>query len=114
MSVARTLTASLLSFGAPLGLAAQDKASGDHALAKATTFTIRVENLTSGEILKLSNGKTAPFVIAPVLWVVHTGNANPLFTGGQPDAAKGSRTWREPGIPNPLRKTSSTTRASSA
>lgn len=104
MSLARTLTASLLSFGAPLGLAAQEKVSGDHAMAKATTFTIRVENLTSGEILKLSNGKTAPFVIAPVLWVVHTGNANPLFTDGQVDAGKGLRTLAETGNPDPLSK----------
>ncbi|HEX9549242.1 MAG TPA: hypothetical protein VF942_18015, partial [Acidimicrobiales bacterium] len=93
MSLARALTASLLGLGAPLGLAAQ-----------ATTFTIRVENLTKGEILKLSNGKTAPFVIAPVLWVVHTENTNPLFTGGRVDAGKGLRTLAETGNPDPLSK----------
>jgi hypothetical protein len=93
MSLARALTASLLGLGAPMGLAAQ-----------ATTFTVRVENLTKGEILKLSNGKTAPFVIAPVLWVVHTGNTNPLFTGGQVNAGKGLRTLAEAGNPDPLSK----------
>lgn len=100
----RALTASLLALAAPLGLPAQQKAAGDHAMAKATTFTIRVENLTRGEVLKLSNGKTAPFVIAPVLWVVHTGSVNPLFTGGRVDAGRGLRTLAETGNPEPLSK----------
>jgi hypothetical protein len=104
MSLGRTVTASLLSLAAPLTLAAQEKMSAEHAMAKATTFTIRVENLTKGEVLKLSNGKTAPFVIAPVLWTVHTGNTNPLFTGGQLDAGKGLRTLAETGNPEPLSK----------
>jgi hypothetical protein len=103
MSLARAVTVSLLTLAAPLGLAAQEKMS-DPAPAKSHTFTIRVENLTRGEILKLSNGKTAPFVIAPVLWVVHTGNQNPLFTGGKPDAMKGLRTLAETGNPDPLSK----------
>jgi len=104
MSLGRALTVSLLGLGAPLGLLAQDKMSDDHAMAKARTFTIRVENLTQGEVLKLSNGKTAPFVIAPVLWVVHSGNTNPLFTRGQVDAGKGLRTLAETGNPDPLSK----------
>ena len=102
MSLGRALTASLLGLATPLALAAQHVASGDHAMAKATTFTIRVENLTRGEVLKLSNGKTAPFVIAPVLWAVHTGSVNPFFTGGQVDAGKGLRTLAETGNPEPL------------
>ena len=56
------------------------------AASAATTFTIRVENISQGEVLKLSTGKTAPFVSAPVVWAVHTGSSNPIFTGGQPDA----------------------------
>jgi hypothetical protein len=32
----------------------------------ATKFTIKVENISKGEVLRLSNGKTAPFVSAPV------------------------------------------------
>ncbi len=98
MSLIRALSASILALGAATGVAAQQKA------AKATTFTIRVENATKGETLKLSNGKTAPFVIAPVLWAVHTGNANPLFVGGQADAGKGLRTLAETGNPEPLVK----------
>jgi hypothetical protein len=104
MSLGRALTAFLISLAAPLALAAQEKMSAEHVRAKTTTFTIRVENLTKGEVLKLSNGKTAPFVIAPVLWTVHTGSANPLFTGGQLDAGKGLRTLAETGNPEPLSK----------
>lgn len=104
MSLSRAVLASLLGLAAPLGLAAQEKMAAEHGMAKTTTFTIRVENLTKGEALKLSNGKTAPFVIAPVLWVIHTGNANPLFTGGQPDPGKGLRTLAETGNPEPLSK----------
>lgn len=70
----------------------------------ATTFTIRVENISQGEVLKLSTGKTAPFVSAPVLWAVHTGSSNPIFVGGQPDAGKGLETLAETGNPAPLVK----------
>jgi hypothetical protein len=98
MSLIRALSASILALGAAGGVAAQQKA------VKATTFTIRVENATQGEALKLSNGKTAPFVIAPVLWAVHTRNTNPLFVGGQADAGKGLRALAETGNPEPLVK----------
>ena len=70
----------------------------------ATKFTIKVENISKGEVLKLSNGKSAPFVSAPVLWAVHAGSANPIFTGGQPDAGKGLETLAETGNPEPLAK----------
>src|ERR687897_3199149 len=65
-------------------------------------FTIRVENVSQGEALKLSNGQTAPFVSAPVLWAVHTGAVNPIFTGGQPDAGQGLEVLAETGNPAPL------------
>jgi len=98
MSPIRALSAATLLVVVATGAAAQQQA------AKPTTFTVRVENATSGEALKLSNGKTAPFVIAPVLYVVHTGNTNPLFVGGQVDAGKGLRTLAETGNPDPLSK----------
>lgn len=104
MSLSRGVLATLLGIALPFGLAAQEKMAADHGMVKATTFTIRVENLTKGEALKLSNGKTAPFVIAPVLWVVHTGKTNPLFTGGRPDPGQGLRTLAETGNPDPLSK----------
>ena len=74
------------------------------AQAQTTRFTITVDNISKGEVLKLSNGKTAPFVSAPVLWAVHGGSANPIFTGGQPDAGKGLETLAETGNPEPLAK----------
>ena len=70
----------------------------------ATTFTIRVENISKGEVLSLSNGKTAPFVSAPVLWAIHTGAANPIFTGGQPEAGNGLERLAETGNPESLVK----------
>jgi hypothetical protein len=74
------------------------------AQAGETEFTIRVENITRGETLKLSTGGKAPFVLAPVLWVVHTGNANPLFAGGQAEMMKGLEQLAEEGNTEPLTK----------
>jgi hypothetical protein len=54
--------------------------------------------------LKLSNGKTAPFVSAPVFWAVHAGGVNPIFVGGKPDAGQGLETLAETGNPEPLAK----------
>jgi hypothetical protein len=65
----------------------------------ATTFTIRVENVSKGEVLRLSTGKTAPFVSAPVLWALSGGASNPLFVGGSPDAGQGLETLAETGNP---------------
>jgi hypothetical protein len=74
------------------------------AAVAATAFTIRVENISQGEALKLSNGKSAPFVSAPVLWVVHTGSANPIFTGGERDPGIGLELLAETGNPTDLVK----------
>ncbi|HYC32988.1 MAG TPA: spondin domain-containing protein [Gemmatimonadales bacterium] len=65
-------------------------------------FTIRVENISKGEALKLSNGKSAPFVSAPVLWVLHTGSTNPIFKGGERDAGDGLEPLAETGDPSKL------------
>ena len=70
----------------------------------ATRFRIRVENISKGEVLKLSDGKTAPFVSAPVLWVVHNGSTNPIFAGGKPDAGQGLELLAETGNPTDLVK----------
>jgi len=93
MSLVRALTLSAALLAAAQAAAAQ---------AQPTKFTIKVENISRGEVLKLSNGKTAPFVSAPVLWAVHGGSANPLFVGGQPDAGNGLETLAETGNPGPL------------
>lgn len=86
---------------AVLGLAQGAAAQGAPA---ATKFIVRVENISQGEALKLSNGKTAPFVAAPVLWVIHSGNTNPIFVAGQPDAGKGLEALAETGNPSALVK----------
>jgi hypothetical protein len=70
----------------------------------ATRFNIKVENISKGEVLKLSNGKTAPFVSAPVLWVIHEGSAHPIFTGGTLDARRGLELLAETGNPSELLK----------
>ena len=56
-------------------------------------FTVRIENVSAKDALKLSNGKTEPVGVAPVLYVIHTKRA-PLFTSGSRIAAKDSRLWR--------------------
>lgn len=94
MTLARAIALGLVGLGLTRGLAGQGAPA-------ATKFTIRVENISKGEALKLSNGKSAPFVSAPVLWVIHTG-ASPIFTGGQADMGKGLETLAETGNPGPL------------
>jgi hypothetical protein len=74
------------------------------AQAGQIEFTIRVDNITKGETLKLSTGGKAPFVLAPVVWVIHTGNANPLFAGGQPARRNGLEQLAEEGNPELLVK----------
>jgi hypothetical protein len=96
MSLAHAVAISAACLGLAQGLVAQSAPA-------PTRFKIRVENISKGEALHLSNGKTAPFVSAPALWVVHTG-ANPIFSGGQPDAGKGLETLAETGNPGPLAK----------
>jgi len=97
MSLIRAISLSVAVLAAAHGAAAQSS-------AEPTKFTIKVDNISKGEVLQLSNGKTAPFVSAPVLWVIHTGAMNPIFTGGQPDAGKGLETLAETGNPAPLAK----------
>jgi hypothetical protein len=86
--VALTVTQLILAQGAP----------------NATTFTIRVENISKGEALKLSTGGTAPFVSAPAFWALHTGAVNPIFTGGQPEQRNGLELLAETGNPEGLIK----------
>lgn len=89
-----SLTAALL---APArGVLAQG-AAGD-----ATTFIVRVENISVGDALPLSDGGAAPFVSAPVFWAVHTGAVNPIFTGGQRAPDNGLERLAETGNPQGL------------
>jgi len=97
-----------MSFVRAVTLSAAVLALAQGVMAQSTTgptkFTIKVENISKGEVLKLSDGKSAPFVSAPALWAVHTGSANPIFVGGEPDAGKGLETLAETGNPEALVK----------
>lgn len=73
-------------------------------VAAPIRFAIRIENISKGEALKLSNGKTAPFVSAPVLWVIHRGSTNPIFTAGKRDVGEGLELLAETGNPSDLAK----------
>ena len=73
--------------------------SGTVRTGRAVRYTVRVENISVGEALKLSNGKSAPFVSAPVLWVIHTGSANPISSAGSPTRARGSSSSARPATP---------------
>jgi hypothetical protein len=76
---------------------------GVSAQAADQTFTVRIENVSAANALKLSNGKTEPVIVAPVLYVVHTNRA-PLFTSGEPDRGKGLEALAEDGPTGPLEK----------
>src|SRR5215470_12136450 len=66
-------------------------------------LTVRIENVSAKDALKLSNGKTEPVALAPVLYVIHTNRA-PLFTSGEPDRGKGLEALAEDGSTGPLEK----------
>lgn len=68
---------------------------------RSTQFTIRIENVSNGATLKLSNGSSAPAPTAPLLWVVHT-ESDPIFTPGAPDHGNGLEPLAEDGNPSVL------------
>src|SRR5262249_37687367 len=76
---------------------------GVSAHAADQMFTVRIENVSAANALKLSNGKTEPVGVAPVLYVIHTNRA-PLFTSGEPDRGKGLEALAEDGPTGPLEK----------
>lgn len=97
MSMLRAVSLSAVALGFAQGVVAQ-------GAPEATTFTVRVENVSRGEILRLSTGGSAPFVAAPVFWVLHTSAGNPIFTGGQPAPGNGLEQLAETGNPEYLLK----------
>jgi hypothetical protein len=97
--------AALLALLAPLPAAASD-AMAHGAMAGENTahevrFTIRVENISTAQTLKLSNGMTAPAPTAPIMWAI-TDKGNPLFTAGTPDRGQGLEPLSEDGNPGVL------------
>jgi hypothetical protein len=86
------LAAALL---APAMLAAQ------YSAEREVKFTVRIENVSTPQTLKLSNGTTAPAPTAPLLWTL-TDEGNPIFTPGQFDAGHGLERLAEDGNPGVL------------
>ena len=80
---------------APASLAAQ------YGSGREVTFTVRIENVSTANTLKLSNGMSAPAPTAPVLWTI-TDEGNPLFKVGQPDRGQGLERLAEDGNPGVL------------
>lgn len=83
-----TLFGTLLIASTVTGVMAEDGAK----------FKVRIENISKGEVLKLSNGGTAPFALSPGMWVVHKGNVT-LFTADEKDRRKGLEAQAEDGNP---------------
>lgn len=93
MSTLKTLI--LTALVAPAPVLAQ------YATGREVQFTVRVENVSTPNTLKLSNGKTAPAPTAPILWTV-TDAGNPLFAAGKKDRGQGLEQLAEDGNPGVL------------
>jgi hypothetical protein len=62
-----------------------------------TTFTVRVENVSTPSTLRLPSGGGVAIPISPGVWVVHTG-ANPIFTPGAVEPGLGLKGLAEAGL----------------
>ena len=71
------------------------------AMMKSTTFTVRIENVSTPMTLRSKNGETAPAPNSPGLWVVHTKLAR-LFKLGKTDPGWGLEAQAEDGNPATL------------
>lgn len=92
----RSIRLALLALAAPAVAGAQPTSS-----AAPTTFTIRIENVSTATTLRPSTGGGAPAPVSPGVWAVH-GDAEPLFTIGLPDRGAGLEALAEDGNPAPL------------
>ncbi|NIN73060.1 MAG: hypothetical protein GTO46_14255 [Gemmatimonadetes bacterium] len=66
-----------------------------------TSFTVRIENVSTNTTLMTSDAGTQAVPLAPGVWVVHGGDA-PLFTVGQADYGDGLEALAEDGDPSTL------------
>lgn len=71
--------------------------------AEGTTFTVGIENVSQGNVLKLASGGDAPFALSPGLWMVHTQAAH-VFESGKKDRGEGLEAQAEDGNPAVLAK----------
>jgi len=76
-------------------------AAAQYGSGREVTFTVRVENVSTAQTLKLSNGMTAPAPTAPLLWTI-TDAGNPLFSTGTADRGQGLEQLAEDGNPGVL------------
>lgn len=63
-----------------------------------TSFTARIENVSTTATLMLPDGSTVAVPLAPGVFVIHTEPA-PLFTAGAPDRGEGLEAVAEDGVP---------------
>jgi hypothetical protein len=67
----------------------------------ATSFTVRIENVSTSMTLMTSDMATHAVPMAPGVWVVHTQDA-PIFSMGQADRGEGLEALAEDGDPSGL------------
>ena len=75
--------------------------AGGKGTEKSVKFTVRVENISKGEVLMLSTGGSAPFAMAPGLWVVVDKDAK-IFTPKMKEDGRGLEPLAEDGDPSKL------------
>lgn len=83
-----------------VGLAfGQDATS--QAFTNVTTFTVRIENISSA-VLQPSDGSVQSVPLSPGVWAVHAPDAAPLFREGERDFGQGLEAIAEDGNPAQL------------
>jgi hypothetical protein len=87
-----------LRHAALIAVLAPTTATAQYGTGRDVRFTIRVENVSTPQTLKLSNGMTAPAPTAPILWTI-TDGGNPLFKAGVADKGMGLEQLAEDGNP---------------
>src|SRR5262245_25364165 len=80
-----------------------DMMKGDAMESEMTRFTIRIDNISSPDGIKASDGTKWPFALSPGLCIVHTNNA-PVFSSGKKDRGSGLEAQAEEGNPAKLAK----------
>ena len=89
-----------LMFAGVATIAVADDAMAADARVK-TTFTVRIENVSTPTTLRSATGETAPAPNSPGLWVVHTGK-QVVFASGKLDRGAGLESQAEEGNPSRL------------
>jgi hypothetical protein len=78
---------------------------GDHVMSgsdKAITFKVRIDNISTPDILKSMSGQTAPVGLSPGVFVIYAGKENPVFIPGHKDHGVGLEMQAEDGNPAKL------------